>query len=171
MHLGDYQIRNEAPSDAKHIHQVTELAFKDAPHSDHTEQFIVKSLRESGALTVSLVAELEGEIIGHVAISPVSITDGSDDWYGLGPISVLPEYQGKGVGSKLMKRALADLDAKGALGCVVLGDPAYYARFGFKVIEGLTFPDVPPEYFQALSFNENFPQGDVTYQKAFSAKG
>ena len=167
----DIKIRNESKSDVEPIHQVTVLAFRDAPHTDHTEQFIVKALRQADALFLSQVAESDGEVIGHVAISPVKVSDGSANWFGLGPISVLPEYQGKGVGSKLMKSALAGLREKGAEGCVVLGDPGYYGRFGFKVVDGLVFPGVPVEYFQALSFGSAFPQGEVTYHEAFLAQG
>ncbi|MEX0619565.1 MAG: N-acetyltransferase [Pseudohongiellaceae bacterium] len=166
----EIQIRNETQDDVEGIHRVTELAFKDDPHTDHTEQFIVEALRRSQALTVSLVAESNGELIGHVAISPVNISDGSTSWLGLGPISVVPEHQGQGVGSKLMKRTLADLEARGAAGCVVLGDPDYYGRFGFKVIDGLVFPGVPAKYFQALPFRGVFPQGEVAYHEAFSAQ-
>lgn len=165
------KIRTETSADVEQIHSVTELAFQNAPHTDHTEQFIVQALRKSDALTISLVAEADGEIIGHVAISPVRISDGAAHWFGLGPMSVLPAYQGQGqgVGSQLMKQALANLEAKGASGCVVLGDPHYYGRFGFKVVEGLVFPGVPAEYFQAVSFGVAFPQGEVTYHDAFSA--
>lgn len=170
-HLLKIQIRNETPADVEQIHQLTEVAFRDAPHTDHTEQFIVRALRQSGVLVISLVAESAGEIIGHVAISPVSIADGSGDWYGLGPISVLPAHQGKGVGSRLMEKALADLNAMGAAGCVVLGDPDFYGRFGFRVVEGLVYPGVPREYFQALSFGGRFPHGDVVYHAAFAAQG
>lgn len=165
------QIRNERPADAGQIHQVTERAFAGAAHTDHTEQFIVKALRESGALTVSLVAEQDGAIIGHVAISPVRISDGAENWYGLGPISVLPEFHGKGVGSQLMHKSLEEIAAKGAAGCVVLGDPDYYGRFGFKCVEGLVFPGVPAEYFQAHSFCETYPQGEVMYHESFYAAG
>ncbi len=167
----DIQVRDENNGDVEKIHRVTELAFRDAPHTDHTEQLIVKALRRAGALVISQVATSNGEVIGHVAISPVNISDGSANWFGLGPISVLPEYQGEGVGSRLMESALADLKEKGAAGCVVLGDPGYYGRFGFQVVDRLVFPGVPAEYFQALSFDDDFPQGEVTYHEAFSAQG
>lgn len=165
------EIRNEKSGDEARIHRVTKLAFLNAPHTDHTEQFIVDALRHVGALTISQVAKADGEIIGHVAISPVTLSDGAAGWFGLGPISVLPQYQGLGVGSKLMHSSLAALEAMGAYGCVVLGDPGYYGRFGFKVVEGLIFPGVPTEYFQALSFSDGFPKGIVSYHKAFSAQG
>lgn len=164
-------IRGEMPADIKRIGEVTESAFRDAPYASHTEQFIVKSLREAKALSISLVAEADGTVIGHVALSLVCVSDGAANWYGLGPISVLPEYQGQGVGSKLMEEALAEIETKGAAGCVLLGDPFYYGRFGFKAVEGLVLPGVPPEYFQALSFGDSFAQGEVTYHEAFSARG
>ncbi|MGB4075433.1 GNAT family N-acetyltransferase [Pseudomonas sp.] len=163
-------LRNESPADIEQIHSVTEQAFLDAPHTDHTEQFIVKALRDAGALTVSLVAEHASAVIGHVAISPVRIGDGAANWYGLGPISVLPAYQDKGVGAQLMEAALAAVAAKGAAGCVVLGDPGYYSRFGFTVVDGLVLPGVPAEYFQALAFTGGFAQGEVSYHQAFSAQ-
>ena len=164
-------IRKEQPSDIKRIHEVTAAAFLEAPHTDHTEQFIVKALRESGALSISLVAEDESNIIGHVALSPIAISDSTDSWYGLGPISVLPNNQSKGIGSKLMNAAIQELKNIEAKGCVLLGDPNYYHRFGFKARKGLVLPGVPAEYFQALVFQGNFPEGIVTYHQSFSAKG
>ncbi|WP_105102230.1 GNAT family N-acetyltransferase [Microbulbifer pacificus] len=166
----ELQIRTENPGDIDAIHRVTEQAFRDAPHTDHNEQFIVAALRRAGALTLSLVAEADKKVIGHVAISPVSVSDGARGWFGLGPISVLPEFQQQGVGSRLMQRALADLEGMGAAGCVVLGDPGYYGRFGFQAVEGLIYPGVPPEYFQARVFTGKFPQGEVAYHRAFSAQ-
>lgn len=165
------EVSSEKPGDEARIHLVTEQAFLNAPHADHTEQFIVDALRRAGALIVSKVAKADGEIIGHVAISPVTFSDGATGWFGLGPISVLPEFQGLGIGSKLMESSLAVFEEVGASGCVVLGDPAYYERFGFKVVDGLFFPGVPAEYFQALSFSGEFPEGEVSYHEAFSAQG
>ena len=157
--------------DVQSIHKLTVAAFLEAPHTDHTEQFIVKALRESGALSLSLVAEDNGHVVGHVALSPVAISDGTQSWYGLGPISVLPIYQNKGIGSQLMRAAIQALKDIKAKGCVLLGDPGYYHRFGFKPEEGLVLPGVPAEYFQALLFTGDLPQGIVTYHESFSAKG
>ncbi len=165
------QIREESAGDAAQIHWVTEQAFVNVPHTEHTEQFIVKALRNSGALTISQVAVKNREIIAHVAISPVTISNGASSWFGLGPISVLPELQGQGIGLKLMSSSLSALKAMGAAGCVVLGDPGYYGRFGFKIVDGLVYPGVPAEYFQALSFDGRFPHGEVAYHEAFSAQG
>lgn len=167
----DIEIREESAGDAAQIHRVTEQAFLGVPHTEYTEQFIVEALRTSGALTISQIAIENKEIIGHVAISPVIISDSAAGWFGLGPISVLPEFQGQGVGSKLMRSSLAALKAMGTAGCVVLGDPGYYGRFGFKVVDGLVYPGVPAEYFQALSFDGKFPHGEVAYHEAFSVQG
>lgn len=167
----EIQIINESTDEAARIHEVTTEAFLNAPHTAHTEQFIVDALRRAGALTISRVAKVDGEIIGHVAISPVTLSTGATGWYGLGPISVLPAFQGREVGSKLMKSSLAALEAIGASGCVVLGEPGYYGRFGFRVVDGLVYPGVPAEYFQGLSFSGEVPQGEVSYHEAFSNRG
>ncbi len=162
-------IRPETSADGSAIEAVTIAAFRDAEHASHTEQDIVRALREAGALTLSLVAEVDGAVVGHVAISPVSIADGAEGWFGLGPISVVPERQGAGIGAQLMHAALDRLREQGATGCVVLGDPAYYGRFGFRAEPSLVFPGVPAEYFQALVFRGAVPRGDITYHPAFYA--
>jgi putative acetyltransferase len=162
-------VRAEQPEDRDAIRAVTEAAFREAPYSDHTEPFIVKALRETGALTISLVAEVGGLLVGHVAVSPVTISDGSPGWFGLGPISVLPECQGRGIGSRLLHAALEALRARDASGCVVLGEPAYYGRFGFRLEPQLKFPQAPAEYFQAISFGPPIPHAIVAYHKAFGA--
>ncbi|OPX55790.1 GNAT family N-acetyltransferase [Oceanospirillum multiglobuliferum] len=164
------KIRPEQPEDAQCIDELTVAAFLEAPHTDHTEQFIVRALRNSNALSVSLIAEDNGYIVGHVALSPVVISDGSDHWYGLGPLSVLPNCQNKGIGSKLMEAAIQALDQIGAYGCVLLGDPCYYHRFGFSPKEGLMLSGVPAEYFQALVIQGDVPQGEVSYHESFLAK-
>lgn len=162
-------IRNEQPSDIPNIFELTQAAFKDIEYSSHTEQFIVNALRDSQQLTVSLVAEYEGQIIGHIAFSPVSISDGTTNWYGLGPVSVQPEFQNQGIGSQLIHAGLDQLKTLKAAGCVLLGDPEYYARFGFKAKPELVLQGVPAEYFQTLSFTEKMPHGDVVYAEAFNA--
>lgn len=162
------RIRKESAADAVAIEAVTVAAFRNAAHTDHNEQLIVRALRDSGQLSVSLVAEVDGSLIGHVAVSPVSISGCVARWYGLGPISVAPEHQGQGVGAMLMERALAELHTLGAAGCVVLGDPGYYARFGFKAEPSMLLPGVPAEYFQAIAFNGSLPAGTVSYHDAFA---
>lgn len=162
-------LRSEQQNDIQAIFDLTARAFADVEHSSHTEQFIVNALRAANALTISLVAEYQHKIVGHVAISPITISSEALNWYGLGPISVAPEYQNQGVGSALMTQVLDQLKHMGAAGCVVLGDPQYYSKFGFKVISGLILADVPLEYFQAISFEGSFPQGEVKYHPAFEA--
>lgn len=162
-------IRSETSADTHEIEAVTASAFLNAPHTSHAEQHIINALRKAGKLTVSLVAEIDGALIGHVAISPVSISDGASGWFGLGPISVLPQHQRRGIGSKLMREALRILRERGASGCVVLGYPEYYGRFGFHADPNLILPGFPPEYFQAISFDSSKPRGTVTYHEAFAA--
>ncbi|NQD95435.1 N-acetyltransferase [Pseudomonas sp. CrR25] len=162
-------IRNEQAADIDAITRLTKAAFANEEHSSRTEQFIVNALRRNGQLSVSLVAVEQGEIIGHVALSPVTISSGASGWFGLGPISVWPDRQGQGIGSALMKAALAELQRLGGNGCVVLGDPGYYGRFGFQAHPGLELSGVPPEYFQALPIGSGLPTGTVQYHKAFAA--
>ncbi|MDH0174864.1 MULTISPECIES: GNAT family N-acetyltransferase [Aeromonas] len=160
-------IRPETVTDHDAIEAVTVAAFFKAPHTDHNEQLIVRDLRQAGALSLSLVAEQAGQVVGHLCFSPVTISDGSERWYGLGPISVSPELHGKGLGSRLMEAGLAELKGMGAAGCVVLGDPGFYGRFGFVSEPGLTLPGVPAEYFMARSFGVAMPSGEVRYHQAF----
>lgn len=160
-------IRPETPADTPAIFALTERAFTGHPHSDGTEPHIVSALRAAGALILSLVAEVDGTVVGHVALSPVAISDGTPGWYGLGPVSVEPAFQQRGIGAALVREGLERLAARGAAGCVVLGDPGYYARFGFQAVPGLVYPGPPAEYFMALAFGASHPQGRVAYHAAF----
>ncbi len=108
-----FTIRNERPGDITSIAYITEEAFKTIEISNHTEQFIINALRARGALTISLVAEIEKNVIGHIAFSPLTVSDGTSDWYGLGPVSVLPDFQGQGLGGGLMKFAETKAKDKG----------------------------------------------------------
>lgn len=163
-------IRHELGSDAGAIETVTTAAFLNAPHTAHTEQFIVAALRRAGAMTISLVAEHHGEVIGHVAVSPVVLSDGSAGWYGLGPISVLPEHQRTGIGSMLMRRVLEQLRERGASGCMLVGDPHFYHRFGFRAEPRLVYPGIPPEFFMAVAFKQPMPSATVRFHDAFDAR-
>jgi putative acetyltransferase len=164
-------IRNELQSDVEAISAVTRAAFESSPYGNHTEEFIVNALRAADALTVSLVAEADGKVVGHIAFSPVAISDGSQNWYGLGPISVLPELQKQGIGKSLIYEGLSLLKALGAKGCVLVGDPKYYERFGFKNLPDLVLEGVPQEYFLALPFEKNRANGVVVFHQAFAAIG
>ena len=161
------EITNETAADVAAIRAVTISAFLHAPHTSHTEQFIVDALRGAGQLTLSLVAKVDGTVVGHIAISPVSVSDGATGWYGLGPLSVAPEYQRRGIGSRLVGEALRLLRERGAAGCVLLGEPRYYNRFGFRIDPNPKLPGVPSEYFQAISFEDLRPRGVVSYHAAF----
>ncbi len=164
-------IRPETVSDADAITGVTVAAFETLEISSHTEQFIVTALRAAGALTLSLVAEIGGRVVGHVAFSPVTISDGTPDWYGLGPVSVLPACQRQGIGKALIREGLSRLRALGARGCCLVGHPDYYRKFGFRNVPGLGIEGVPPEVFFALPFDGRMPQGSVTFHAAFAADG
>lgn len=164
-------IRNETEADVAAITEVTIAAFKTLEVSNQTEQFIIKALRAAKALTVSLVAELNGRVIGHIAFSPVNISDGTQNWYGLGPLSVLPEYQRKGIGRALIQKGLSRLKGLNAKGCCLVGHPEYYRKVGFKNIPRLVYEGVPPEVFLALSFDGHSPQGTVTFHEGFKADG
>ena len=149
------------------ITALIEEAFASAEHSDGTEAQIVERLRKASALTLSLIAEDDGEIVGHVAFSPVTVNGQAAGWFGLGPVAVRPDLQRKGIGDALVSEGLANLVAYGAAGCVVLGDPKYYGRFGFATKPSLRFPGPPAEYFQALAFGGDVPSGTVAYHPAF----
>lgn len=164
------EIRPERATDYAAISEVTEQAFLDQEHSSQTEARIITGLREAGALTVSLVAEDGGEVIGHIAFSPVQIEGHEGKWFGLGPFSVRPDKQEHGVGQALMERGLEALREHDADGCVVLGDPEYYGRYGFTRKLGLTYPFGPPEAFQLLHFQGPRPEGEVAYHPAFNVK-
>lgn len=151
------------------ITEVTEAAFQTMEISDHTEQFIVTALRKAGALTVSLVAELDGRVVGHIAFSPITMSDGTADWYGMGPVSVLPQVQRKGIGKALVQEGLSQLKGLKARGCCLVGHPEYYRKFGFQNTPELGLEGVPPEVFFALSFDGYVPRGTVSFHDAFRA--
>jgi putative acetyltransferase len=164
-------IRNETKADIEAISDVTIAAFRTLAISGHTEQFIINALRDADALTVSLVAEIARQVVGHVAFSPVTISDGSPNWYGLGPVSVLPEHQKQGIGKSLINEGLSLLKALGGKGCVLVGDPVYYIRFGFRNIPALIYEGIPQKFFLALPFDNETPQDTVLFHQGFSAKG
>ena len=149
--------------------EVTVAAFRTLAVSHHTEQFIIAALRAAGALTVSLVAEENGRVIGHIAFSPVTLSDGTRHWYGLGPVSVQPEYQRRGIGKALVREGLSRLKNMNARGCCLVGHPDYYTRFGFRHSPGLVLEGVPQEFFFALPLDGHVPQGTVTFHDAFKA--
>ncbi|HWH71870.1 MAG TPA: N-acetyltransferase [Candidatus Sulfotelmatobacter sp.] len=164
-------IRSETDADTSAITEVTVAAFKTLAISHHTEQFIIEALRAAKALTLSLVAEVDGRVIGHIAFSPITISDGTRNWYGLGPVSVLPTYQRQGIGKALIRKGLSRLKAMKAQGCCLVGHPDYYRKFGFQNLSGLVLEGVPPEVFFALPFDGHTPQGTVAFHPGFKADG
>jgi len=164
-------IRSETGADVGIIADVTIAAFSTLPISNHTEQFIIAALRAANALTVSLVAEMDGRVVGHIAFSPVVMSDGSPGWYGLGPVSVLPEYQAQGIGGALIQEGLSRLKGLGARGCCLVGHPEYYKRFGFRNPRGLVHEGVPEDVFFAMSFDGLIPKGTVEFHEGFKAAG
>lgn len=162
-------IRDETEADVEVITSVTAAAFETLTVSHQTEHFIIEALRVAKALTLSLVAELEGRVVGHIAFSPVTISDGTPGWFGLGPVSVLPEYQRQGIGEALIRKGLARLKNRRAQGCCLVGHPDYYRRLGFENVPGLIYEGVPPQVFFAKSFNGRYPQGTVAFHEGFKA--
>jgi putative acetyltransferase len=163
-------IRDQRPEDDATVRQLVDDAFRGRPYSDGREPVIVEALRAAGALTVALVAEEDGEIVGQVAFSPVAIDGAARDWYGLGPVAVRPDRQGQGIGQALIRTGLDRIRALGAQGCVLAGAPGYYGRFGFAADPRLQSPGIPPQYFLALPFGAEVPAGTVTFHEAFDVE-
>ncbi len=167
----DFIIRNETESDIKAISEITKAAFDTLPISNHTEQFIIDALRDAKVLSLSLVAVGGNRVVGHISFSPVTISDGSPGWYGLGPISVLPELHKQGIGKSLMQEGLARLRSMGAKGCILVGDPGFYERFGFRSPTDLVIEGVPQQFVLALPLDEKKASGNVVFHEAFAATG
>lgn len=163
------RIRDETKDDVAVIAEVTVKAFETLEISNKTEQYVIEALRAAGALTVSLVAEVDGRVVGHIALSPVSISDGSEGWYGLGPVSVLPARQRQGIGKALISGGLSRLRELGAQGCCLVGHRGYYRRLGFENVPHLVHEGVPPEFFFALTLTGRWPRGRVAFHEAFKA--
>lgn len=161
------QIRFEKTEDADAIHELTWVAFEPMPFSNNTEARIVRDLRASGDLTLSLVAEEGGEIIGHVAFSPITVGDIAHGWYGLGPISVKPGRQRQGIGRALILRGLDLLRERGAAGCALIGNPAVYRGVGFESDGKLTYGDLDTRYVQRIVFRGLPPTGALKFSPAF----
>jgi len=168
QHTGNMEIRPEAPNDVPAIRAILIAAFASHPHSHQTEHLLVEALRSAGALAVALVATLDDRPVGHIAFSKVEIDGKPSMWFGLAPIAVLPRCQKQGIGHALVLAGLEALANLGAHGCVLLGSPDYYHRFGFRADPALRLGGVPPEYFLALPFPGRTAAGIVSYHPAFS---
>lgn len=166
-------LRDEQAKDRERISQIHHAAFKGhpahPPGAEPVEHLIVERLRRAGALTLSLVAEEGRELLGHIALSPARVGTAAVGWLLLGPVGVSPERQGAGVGSALIREALERARVQGALGVVLVGDPAYYQRFGFTTAPGLVHAGVPGQYVLALPFSDAAPTGAIIAHEAFDA--
>lgn len=164
------QIVQERPGDAAVIGELTDAAFQGKAYSSGTEVKIVDALRAADALTLSLVMIEDGRITGHAAFSPVTINSQFEEWYGLGPVSVWPHRQKQGIGQVLIRDGLSRLKSMGAAGCILVGDPEYYRRFGFQHDVRMRYRDIPQVYFQCLSFNGRIPEGEAEFHPAFDVE-
>lgn len=121
-------IRRELPQDAAAIRQVHQAAFPTTAEAD-----LVERLRDNGKAAVALVAEDEGQIVGHIVFSPVTFDPPvAVTAFGLAPMAVLADHWKHGVGRRLVQNGLAECHARGACLVVVVGEPDYYGRFGFE---------------------------------------
>ena len=166
MKLG-VAIRPECSSDIETIGEVIRLAFLGMPFADGDEPELVDALRAQKALSVSLVADLEGTIVGQVAFSPARASGGTASWYALGPVAVHPPYQRRGIGTKLVRAGLEAVSDLGASGCILTGDPAYYSRFGFKLSPENAPPGEPSMHFMVKLLRGQLPVGSIHFHEAF----
>jgi putative acetyltransferase len=161
-------VRPEASHDYAAIREINLAAFAHHPYSRQVEHLIVEALRADDALTISLVAEVEGRAVGHIAFSPIAINGEHLQWFALGPVAVLPAMQRRGIGKALINEGLKALRSRGAQGCVLVGDLAYYHRFGFRRSPELIVHGVPPSAVLCLPMTPHFPEGKVEHHAAFS---
>lgn len=161
-------IRPETLADVAAVREINIAAFTDHPYSQQTEHLIVDALRDDGALALSLVAVRDDRVVGHIAFSEAAVGAMGDGWFLAGPDAVLPESQGQGIGSMLVRAGLAELRARGAAGCVLVGDPGFYRRFGFNVHPGLVYEGVPNEVVLGLPLHGAPPTGHITAHNAFT---
>lgn len=164
-------IRQARIEDSEAIVEVVRLAFETAEMTDHDEHHLVERLRKSEAFVpeLSLVAELEDELIGHILFTKVKV--GEEVALALAPLSVLPEYQDQGVGARLIERGHQVAENLGFSSSIVLGHPTYYPKFGYLPAsdQGIQAPfEVPDEAFMVKAFVENLHiAGTVEYSAAF----
>ncbi len=162
-------IRPESRNEYGAIHDLTQRAFAPMPFAAGDEQTLIGLLRDAGALSLSLVAEQAGVVVGHVAFTPATAANGAPGWYALGPVSVEPALQRAGIGSRLINAGLNTLRAWDAAGCILTGNPAYYRRFGFVVTPQLCPPEETPAYFMVLPMRVASPASVISFHPLFHA--
>jgi putative acetyltransferase len=166
--IADLTIRPEAPADIAIIHGVIERAFTTQPHADGDEQDMVDRLRVGGELTLSLVAVLPKRgVVGHIGFSPVTIAGVECNWFQLAPVSVESDLHHRGIGSALIRAGVAQLTEQGASGIAVVGNPAYYERFGFARVSRFGPTGNEAAYFRAMVLVGEEPEGELRYASAF----
>jgi putative acetyltransferase len=162
------KIRAEHPTDIDNIRELNKRAF-----GQDEEGKIVDALRTNGGALLSLVATLDGRIVGQIMYSPVSI-DGGIVGAALGPMAVLPEHQNQGIGSKLVEAGNQQMKDAGLAFIVVVGHANYYPRFGFRPASahGIRCEwEVPDDVFMLLMFNQAMMRdvsGVARYRPEFS---
>jgi len=165
------KVRPEQPGDAPQIRTINQQAFGGDVEAD-----LIETLRASGLPLISLVAEVEQQVVGHILFSPVTLSGGTHApaIAGLGPMAVLPEWQQRGVGSLLVTTGLAYCADSGYVAVVVLGHPAYYPRFGFVPASRFNLTSefkVPDEVFMVKELQDAALQdasGTIQYHPAFN---
>lgn len=171
-------IRQETRKDYELVFNLIKSAFKDADFADHTEHFLVERLRSSEAFIpeLSMVAEIEGEVVGHILLTKIKIKNELTEFdsLALAPVSVLPRFQGKGIGGQLILESHKKAKELGHKSIVLLGHDKYYPRFGYEQADkyGIELPfEVPKENCMVIELVENGltgVRGMVAYPKEFS---
>lgn len=165
--MPDPLIRKECGSDCDAIRSITERAFDGMPYAGGDEQDVIDRLRSANALTLSLVAIVDGELVGHICFSPAELEDGSCPWFALGPVSVVPERQRQGIGTALIESGLAQVRKLNGLGCILTGNPKYYEKFGFQLAPDHAPPNEPVEYFMLKLLSAHPPVGQFSFHGGF----
>ncbi|HLU90131.1 MAG TPA: N-acetyltransferase [Cyclobacteriaceae bacterium] len=174
----EIKIREENRTDYDAVFDLIKKAFEKLALSDHREQFLVQRLRKSTAFVpeLSMVAEVGDKIVGHILLTKLKIKDGQNEFdsLALAPVSVLPEFQGRGVGGRLIREAHKKARELGHPSIVLLGHAKYYPRFGYRQADkfGIEFPfDVPKEHCMVMELIENSldgVRGTVEYPNEFN---
>jgi len=160
-------IRAEQTHDQSVIWEITKAAFAEKAYSGGDEQDLIDKFRSIGALSLSLVA-IDGDcLVGQVSFTPAAISSDIGIWYALGPIAVVPERQGEGIGGLLIKSGLNSLQERGAWGCILTGDPRYYSRHGFGLAPEHCPSNEPEKNFMLRTIGDKKPTGVFSFHKAF----
>jgi predicted N-acetyltransferase YhbS len=160
------RIRKEVPADFPVVFDLIEAAFKSMPLAEGNEQFIVEKLRKNEAFIpeLSLVAEVDGQVAGHILFTPLEIVNDTTVFKSLtlGPVAVFPEIQHLGIGSELVREGHRVAKNLGFTSCFLVGHPEYYPRFGYVPASrwAVQLPiDAPPEAFMAIELTQGALDG------------